>query len=58
MERWMALVRSLCGLSVIAAVSETALAGRKGKEVVCLMLSMSGVSLVLSACLEILPKTN
>ena len=47
------MVRLLCAVAMLSAVTEVLLAGRKGSEIVCLLLSLAGVSGVLSFCADI-----
>ena len=53
MERIGAVIQLLCTVAVISAVTEVLLAGRKGTEIVCLLLSLAGVGGILSFCTEI-----
>lgn len=47
------LARMLCAVAMVSAVAEVLLAGRKGSEIVCLMLSLAGVGSILVACSQI-----
>lgn len=58
MEAINSLARMLCTVAMISAVVEVLLAGRKGSEIVCLMLSLAGVSSILAACSQIWLKTD
>ena len=47
------LIHMLCLTALRSAVADVMLAGRRGADIVCLMLSLGGVSSILAACTRI-----
>jgi len=54
MTEWYDLTRTLCLTALLSALVEGMLAGKRGVDIICLMLSLSGVGSILAHCAQML----